>query len=369
MVRIKCAFLCLLVGWFSSCHSGKRSENVDGVDSLQCYVNPISTGFLGCHVLFHHGMYYCIQGWMSGIYLRAAEDATLLKEKEFKNVWSSADPSVGNIDDAELHYIDSKWYVYFTGNDNNLDNRCIYVLENDSPDPLKGTFRLKGRIDTDKENHVAMFSTVFQQDGRLYLVWCGWPSRRVYEENQCIYIAEMENPWTLSSERVLISRPEYEWECQWVGIDGNRTAYPIYVNECPQVFRSLRQDKILLYYAASGRWTPYYCEGMLMADASADLLDSASWKKCPVPVFSSNTADKLYAPSIVCFILSPDETEYYYLYKVRKDLEDMFISLEKYEVCMQKVEWDKDGIPILGCPQRQDTLLRKPSGTPHANDD
>lgn len=47
----------------------------------------------------------------------------------------------------------------------------------------------------------------------------------------------------------------------------------------------------------------------------------------------------------------------------------MFISLEKYEVCMQKVEWDKDGIPILGCPQRQDTLLRKPSGTPHANDD
>lgn len=77
MMRIKCAFLCLLVGWFSSCHSGKRSENVDGVDSLQCYVNPISTGFLGCHVLFHHGMYYCIQGWMSGIYLRAAEDATL----------------------------------------------------------------------------------------------------------------------------------------------------------------------------------------------------------------------------------------------------------------------------------------------------
>ena len=135
------------------------------------------------------------------------------------------------------------------------------------------------------------------------------------------------------------------------------------------MFRSLRQDKILLYYAASGRWTPYYCEGMLMADASADLLDSASWKKCPVPVFSSNTTDKLYAPSIVCFIPSPDETEYYYLYKVRKDLEDMFISLEKYEVCMQKVEWDKDGIPILGCPQRQDTLLRKPSGTPHANDD
>ena len=72
---------------------------------------------------------------------------------------------------------------------------------------------------------------------------------------------------------------------------------------------------------------------------------------------------------IYLIVLACLKTEYYYLYKVRKDLEDMFISLEKYEVCMQKVEWDKDGIPILGCPQRQDTLLRKPSGTPHANDD
>ena len=57
MMRIKCAFLCLLVGWFSSCHSGKRSENVDGVDSLQCYVNPISTGLVSSrYVLLHPGV-------------------------------------------------------------------------------------------------------------------------------------------------------------------------------------------------------------------------------------------------------------------------------------------------------------------------
>ncbi|WP_300910636.1 glycoside hydrolase family 43 protein [uncultured Bacteroides sp.] len=367
-MRFNCIFLCLLVWCCFSCCSGKRADHAAGIDSLQYYVNPISATSLGHHVLFHRGMYYGIFGGLSNIYLRAAEDVTLLKDKELKNIWNSTDSSVRNIDDAELHYIDSKWYVYFTGNDNNLDDRCIYVLENDSPDPMQGTFKLKGRIETDREKSVAMFSTVFQQDGRLYLVWCGWPSRRVYEENQCIYIAEMKNPWTLSSERVLISKPEYEWECQWVGIDGNRTAYPIYVNECPQVFRSLRQDKILIYYAASGRWTPYYCEGMLQADASADLLNSASWKKCPVPVFDQNTSDKLYGPSIVCFIPSPDETEYYYLYNVRKDLEDMFISLDKYEVCMQKVEWDKDGIPVLGCPLRQDTLLRKPSGTRRTTD-
>ena len=65
---------------------------------------------------------------------------------------------------------------------------------------------------------------LFEHGGKRYLIWCGWQKRRVYQENQCIYIAEMENPWTLASDRILISEPEYEWECQWISIDGNKTA-------------------------------------------------------------------------------------------------------------------------------------------------
>lgn len=153
------------------------------------------------------------------------------------------------------------------------------MLENESADPMKGEFVMKGRISTDEDNNWAIHASTFEHGGKRYLIWCGWQKRRVYQENQCIYIAEMENPWTLASDRILISEPEYEWECQWISIDGNKTAYPIRVNEAPQFFYSLKKDKLLIYYSASGNWTPYYCVGLLTADTDSDLLNPASWKR------------------------------------------------------------------------------------------
>ena len=114
---------------------------------------------------------------------------------------------------------------------------------------------------------------------------------------QCIYIARMKDPWTLDSPRVLISKPEYEWERQWVNPDGSRTAYPIYVNEGPQFFHSKDNKTLILYYAASGSWSPYYCVGMLTADAESDLLDPASWTKSSVPVFQQSLENEVYGRS------------------------------------------------------------------------
>ena len=138
---------------------------------------------------------------------------------------------------------------------------------------------MKGRISTDKNNNLAIHANPFEHNGKRYLIWCGWETRRIYQETQCIYIAEMKNPWTLASDRILISKPEYEWECQWISVDGNKTGYPIHVNEAPQFFRSKNKDKLLIYYSASGNWTPYYCVGLLTADANSDLLNPNSWKK------------------------------------------------------------------------------------------
>ncbi len=71
--------------------------------------------------------------------------------------------------------------------------------------PMKGEFVMKGRISTDEDNNWAIHASTFEHGGKRYLIWCGWQKRRVYQENQCIYIAEMENPWTLASDRILIS--------------------------------------------------------------------------------------------------------------------------------------------------------------------
>lgn len=107
------------------------------------------------------------------------------------------------------------------------------MLENDAQNPMEGTFKQKGPVLTNREWNWGIHASTFVYKGIQYLIWSGWPKRRITEETQCIYIAKMKNPWTLDGERIMLSSPEYNWERQWVNPDGSRTAYPIYVNEAP----------------------------------------------------------------------------------------------------------------------------------------
>jgi GH43 family beta-xylosidase len=213
-----------------------------------------------------------------------------------------------------MHRINNKWYIYFAADDGNMDNHQIYVIENEADIPTEGKFVMKGRIPTDKDNNWAIHASTFEHNGQRYMIWCGWQKRRIDSETQCIYIASMENPWTLSSDRVLISKPEYEWECQWVNPDGSKTAYPIHVNEAPHFFQPKNKDKVCIFYSASGSWTPYYCVGLLTADANANLLDPTSWKKHPTPVFQQEPENEVFGPGGSSFVSSPDGKECYMLY-------------------------------------------------------
>ena len=170
---------------------------------------------------------------------------------------------------------------------------------------------MKGRIPTDKDNNWAIHASTFEHNGQRYMIWCGWQKRRIDSETQCIYIASMKNPWTLSSDRVLISKPEYEWECQWVNPDGSKTAYPIHVNEAPHFFQPKNKDKVCIFYSASGSWTPYYCVGLLTATCWI-LLPGRNIRYL---YFSRNRRMKFLAPAavlsslhrmernVICFIM------------------------------------------------------------------
>lgn len=362
-MRILLYFLLILLVGCSSGQNKKTHERVD-LDSVPVYTNPLLSRGGDPWAVFHNGIYYYIQSMSDRITLWATDDITRLAEASQKDVWVPQNSSNAfHLWGPEIHYINNKWYIYCCADDGNIDNRQIYVLENESADPMKGEFVMKGRISTDEDNNWAIHASTFEHGGKRYLIWCGWQKRRVYQENQCIYIAEMENPWTLASDRILISEPEYEWECQWISIDGNKTAYPIRVNEAPQFFYSLKKDKLLIYYSASGNWTPYYCVGLLTADTDSDLLNPASWKKAPEPVFKQAPENHVYGPGSICFIPSPDGKEWYMLYHARKSLYDMLV-LDSRTPRMQKIEWDKEGIPVLGIPQKEGFPLRKPSGTP-----
>lgn len=194
------------------------------------------------------------------------------------------------------------------------------------------------------------------------MVWSGWQTRRVDTETQCIYIARMKNPWILDSERVLISKPELEWERHYRNEEGWNPPHIIYVNEGPQPLKSPKGKYIHIAYSASGVWTPYYSLGLLTAKANSDLLNPASWKKSPQPVFRQSPENGVYGTGHNSFFRSPDGTEDYIFYHARDTQVDPPGKGDTRSPRAQKIEWKKE-YPHFGTPLPTSTRLKKPSGT------
>lgn len=57
----------------------------------------------------------------------------------------------------------------------------------------------------------AIDGTVFEYKAKLYFIWSGWPDVGVGSP-QNLYIAEMCDPETICSKRVLLREPKFEWE-------------------------------------------------------------------------------------------------------------------------------------------------------------
>ena len=303
----------------------------------------------GCypHVTLWQGCYYATLQHPStdSIVIYAHEDPAKLATGRSRCVWH--DGQMRHIWSPELHRVNSKWYLYFEADDGNTDNHQLYVLENASDDPMKGEFQMKGVIHTNDEWNFGLHPTSIIVRGQQYLLWSGWQHRRLEEETQCIYIARMQNPWTLGSERVLLSQPEYEWERQWINPDGLRSNYPIFVNENPEAFVSDDGRYVCVCYSASGIWTIYCVMGMLYAPADADLLNPQSWTKSQEPLFVSDNPDLLHGTSNISLVPSADGQQYLLFYEAQWTDE---AGLSRRGIRMQPIGWEQDGLPAFGQP-------------------
>lgn len=341
----------------------RNNPNAESSKTVSTFTNPLFGTGSSPSAFFYKGKYYYTHETNDMIWVWETEDITDMQHAIYKEVWRSADPNNKyNLWAPEIHRINDKWYIYYAADNGNTDNHQIYVLENEAATPLEGTFKLKGAIMTNPDWNWGIHASTFVHKGVQYLIWSGWPQRRIMEETQCIYIARMKNPWTLDTKRVMLSKPEYSWERQWVNPDGSRTAYPIYVNEAPQLFHSRDGQKLILYYSASGCWSPYYCIGMLTADTDADLLNPDSWHKDDKPVFSQSPQDSVFGPGSLSFVPSPDGKEWYVLYHARAIPNGITGDNESRSIRMQKIEWDKNGMPVFGKPVKLGVPLPKPSG-------
>lgn len=228
----------------------------------------------------------------------------------------------------ELHKIDGKWYIYVAADDGDNYNHRMYVLEctgNDPTDP----YQMKGKI-TDSTDKWAIDGTVLQYKGECYFIWSGWEGDVNVAQN--IYIAHMSNPWTIDSERTLLSEPEYRWE----KLGGMPT-----INEGPVALVS--NDTVHIIYSGSGSWSDFYCLGKLTFDGTGDILDAASWKKSDEAIFEK-TSD-VFGPGHCSFTTAADGSTWivYHANLVSGS------GWSGRSVWTQKVEWNGDDI-VLGTP-------------------
>lgn len=157
--------------------------------------------------------------------------------------------------------------------------RYGFVLESKTED-IMGEYEFKGRLAPDGLNNID--GTYLQKDGKLYYVCSAY----LNTGHQCIYIAEMENPYTLKTDEngknngAMLSRPEYKWE-----------KHGWYVNEGPAAL--YKNDSTYLVYSASGYSSGYYCMGILSLTGS-DPMNPQCWVKSAVPFFSERTSVNQY---------------------------------------------------------------------------
>lgn len=340
------------------------SRHPDGTqkDCAAVFTNPLLTNIssVTSWCTYCDGKYYFIESSGHDIMLRSCSDVTDLRNAQQAIIYSNK--SYRWLSDPVIYRIDNAWYIYLGVQDGDLNHRSILVLENTSFDPFSGKFVVKGRLDTGPEDCIAIQPNTFVFRGQRYLLWSGWEEQRTFEEYQNLYIARMSDPCTVLGERVKISVPQYVWERQWTGARGNTVAYPIYVNEAPCPLESPDGSRLMVFYSASLRWTPYQCIGMLSMDVDKDPMDAKSWEKNPEPVFAPSEENDIWSVGRPCFLPSPDGSELFLSYQSISY--DMASSMESCRnLRLQKVECNPDGSINLGVPIADGLQQNVPSGT------
>ncbi|GGX13549.1 glycoside hydrolase family 43 protein [Streptomyces chryseus] len=236
----------------------------------------------------------------------------------------------------EIHHVDGAWYVYFAAAPaHDVWQIRIWVLENKSADPFRGTWAEKGRLTTAWDTF-SLDATTFTHRSDRYLAWA--QHEPGMDNNTAVFLSRMANPWTLTGPQIRLTTPEYDWE---------RVGFK--VNEGPSVVR--RNGRLFMTYSASAT-DANYCLGLLTADEDADLLAPGTWRKSPRPVFTSSEATGQYGPGHNSFTVAEDGRTDVLVYHARqyRDITGDPLHDPNRHTRVQRLLWKADGTPDFGVP-------------------
>lgn len=321
----------------------------------QTFTNPILPSGADPFSVYVDGYYYYTQTRGNRIDLWKTKDLSKLSTAEYKTIWTP--PKTGmyskNIWAPEIHFLEGKWYVYFAADDGRNENHRMYVIENNTSDPLSPHWEFKGKLATPSDKW-AIDGNVFKYKGQYYMAWSGWEG----DQNgmQHIYISKMKDPTSLMGKRFKIASPTYAWE-RHGKLNNSRDPQEVFVNEGPQFLE--HQGSLFIVFSASGCWTDQYSLGVLEFIGEDDLLNPLNWKKHRSPILTQSAKNKVYGTGHNSFFKSPNGKEDWILYHANS---------EQGQGCggfrsprMQRLFWDENGFPFVGEAVSETTTLNIPS--------
>ncbi|GAC1650636.1 MAG: hypothetical protein NVS4B3_09730 [Gemmatimonadaceae bacterium] len=257
-----------------------------------------------------------------------------------------------NVWAPELHFLAGHWYIYYAAG--RAGPPYIYqragVLESVTTDPLgayvdKGVLYTGDSVLTGGGNVWAIDLTVGTINGQLYAIWSGWQANAATDKTpQQLYIARMSNPWTIATNRVMISQPDAPWE---QGTVLNLEEGPEFLTHNGQTF---------VIYSTRESWLPAYQLGQLrLVSTTSDPMTPSSWIKSG-PVFSG-TVD-VFGVGHSSYTVSPDGTEDWIVYHSKVAQTPGWERI----IRTQKFGWRADNSPDFGTPVTTNQPVHTPSG-------
>lgn len=310
--------------------------------------NPIKRHGADPWLVFYDGWYYFSATEGASIRMRRARRIVELKDAPDETVWADTTPGRSREMWAQEFFLlpsangSPRWYLYYTASDGIADaNHRLFVCESAGLDP-RGPYTFKTQLLTDAadECYAIDGSVLKQPDSTLFLFWCGRPS----PAGQGIYVSRMENPWTLSGERVYLPADGF-------GCDE--------VREGPVTLQ--RNGRVFLIYSACDTGKPDYKLAMLSAEAGADLLNPNAWTQYPAPVFTRQDHLGVYGPGHCFFFQSPDGAEDWIVYHAKTTSDYTY---KERSARAQRFTWTAAGDPDFGTPLGLDADIPVPSGEP-----
>ena len=273
-----------------------RGATVDGGESASPdvggdYLSPLVTLRADPYLYKHDGMYYFTGSYpqYDRIELTAADSVNGIAAAVPKEIWHmDANFKEKYVWAPELHYIMGQWVIYFAYSQGSLwDIKCCALrCTGDDPKPSSSN----------------------------------------------LYIAELADPFTLATQPMLLTQPDYDWEKLRES-----------VNEGPAVLQ--HAGKIFVSFSAAA--TGYeYCMGLLEIDACDDPMVKENWTKYPEPVFQTDENLKIYGPGHNCFVEGDNGEQLCILhFRDYKDITgDSLLDFNRHAHVM-KITFDRNGVP------------------------